>query len=186
MEGGPPSFPQGFTCPVVLRYLLMLLCFSPTGLSPSVAGLSRPVRLSFTVTLLEALQPHGFRHGLGSFPFARRYSGNRKFFLFLRVLRCFSSPGSLYPAYRFSWESLSMTSEGLPHSEISGSKPACGSPKLIAAYHVLHRLLAPRHPPCALCSLTFFSKSKFLSSSGLVRNCSPLSFFSMQLSRYTS
>ena len=33
--------------------------------------------------------------GLGSFPFARRYSGNRFFFLFLRLLRCFSSPGSL-------------------------------------------------------------------------------------------
>ena len=33
--------------------------------------------------------------GLGSFPFARRYLGNRCFFLFLRVLRCFSSPGSL-------------------------------------------------------------------------------------------
>ena len=32
--------------------------------------------------------------GLGSFRFARRYSGNRCFFLFLRVLRCFSSPGS--------------------------------------------------------------------------------------------
>ena len=32
--------------------------------------------------------------GLGSFPFARRYLGNRCFFLFLRVLRCFSSPGS--------------------------------------------------------------------------------------------
>ena len=35
--------------------------------------------------------PHA---GLGSFPFARRYSGNRCFFLFLRLLRCFSSPGS--------------------------------------------------------------------------------------------
>src|SRR5437763_1957211 len=30
----------------------------------------------------------------------------------------------------------------------------CGSPRLIAAYHVLHRLLLPRHPPCALSSLT--------------------------------
>jgi hypothetical protein len=29
-----------------------------------------------------------------------------------------------------------------------------GSPKLIAAYHVLHRWLAPRHSPCALSSLT--------------------------------
>ena len=35
------------------------------------------------------------RSGLGSFPFARRYLGNRFFFLFLRLLRCFSSPGSL-------------------------------------------------------------------------------------------
>src|SRR5215471_18427875 len=43
---------------------------------------------------------------------------------------------------------------GFPHSDISGSKPACGSPKLIAACHVLHRLLLPRHPPCALSSLT--------------------------------
>ena len=43
---------------------------------------------------------------------------------------------------------------GFPHSEIPGSKPVCGSPRLIAAYHVLHRLSAPRHPPCALHSLT--------------------------------
>ncbi len=39
---------------------------------------------------------------------------------------------------------------GLPHSEIHGSKLACSSPRLIAAYHVLLRLLMPRHPPCAL------------------------------------
>ena len=43
---------------------------------------------------------------------------------------------------------------GFPHSEISGSKLICSSPKLIAAYHVLHRLLMPRHSPCALYSLT--------------------------------
>jgi hypothetical protein len=42
---------------------------------------------------------------------------------------------------------------GFPHSEILGSKPACGSPRLIAACHVLLRLLAPRHPPYALSSL---------------------------------
>ena len=46
---------------------------------------------------------------------------------------------------------------GFPHSEISGSKPICGSPKLIAACHVLHRLLMPRHSPCALISLTSHS-----------------------------
>ena len=43
---------------------------------------------------------------------------------------------------------------GFLHSDIPGSKPACGSPRLIAACHVLHRLLAPRHPPYALSSLT--------------------------------
>jgi hypothetical protein len=42
---------------------------------------------------------------------------------------------------------------GLPHSEILGSQPARGSPRLIAACHVLPRLLAPRHPPDALLSL---------------------------------
>ena len=47
-----------------------------------------------------------------------------------------------------------MTRAGLPHSEIPGSKVICTSPRLIAAYHVLHRLLVPRHSPCALCSLT--------------------------------
>ena len=42
---------------------------------------------------------------------------------------------------------------GFLHSDIPGSKPACGYPRLIAACHVLHRLLAPRHPPYALSSL---------------------------------
>src|SRR5262245_19292767 len=50
-----------------------------------------------------------------------------------------------------------MTLGGLPHSEIPGSKPACGSPRLIAACHVLRRLSAPRHPPCTLSSLTNLS-----------------------------
>ena len=44
---------------------------------------------------------------------------------------------------------------GLPHSEISGSMDICSSPKLIAACHVLLRLLMPRHSPCALSSLTY-------------------------------
>ena len=42
-----------------------------------------------------------------------------------------------------------------PHSEISGSMLVCSSPKLIAAYHVFHRLPVPRHSPCALVRLTF-------------------------------
>ena len=42
---------------------------------------------------------------------------------------------------------------GFPHSEILGSKLVRSSPRLIAAYHVLHRLSAPRHPPDALKTL---------------------------------
>src|SRR5262249_13448474 len=56
----------------------------------------------------------------------------------------------MYSDHRY----LLITAGGFSHSDISGSTPACGSPKLIAANHVLHRLLAPRHPPCALSSLT--------------------------------
>ena len=53
---------------------------------------------------------------------------------------------------------------GFPHSEISGSLAMCAYPKLIAAYHVLHRLLMPRHSPCTLSSLNFMSYRKsFLS-----------------------
>ena len=51
--------------------------------------------------ILRSLTPSCTHDGLGSFPFARRYSGNRVFFLFLRVLRCFSSPGSL--PYVMDW-----------------------------------------------------------------------------------
>ena len=49
---------------------------------------------------------------------------------------------------------IEYSSIGFPHSEICGSKLICSSPQLIAACHVLHRLLMPRHSPCALISLT--------------------------------
>ena len=49
---------------------------------------------------------------------------------------------------------LEVSSSRFPHSEISGSMGICPSPKLFAAYHVLHRLLVPRHPPYALISIT--------------------------------
>ena len=44
---------------------------------------------------------------------------------------------------------------GFPHSDIHGSLNICFSPWLFAAYHVFRRLLVPRHPPCALISLTY-------------------------------
>jgi hypothetical protein len=53
-------------------------------------------------------------------------------------------------------------SGGLPHSEIHGSKVILTSPWLIAEYHVLHRLLLPRHPPNALFALDLIQKKQGL------------------------
>ena len=60
---------------------------------------------------------------------------------------------------------------GFPHSDICGSMCICHSPQLFAAYHVFHRLLVPRHPPCALYSLTITDSHQHKQ----YRNC-PLSF----------
>src|SRR5215813_319887 len=92
--------------------------------------------------------------GLGCSAFARRYWRNHCCFLFLRVLRWFTSPRCLLTAYGFSGGFSGINRSGFPHSDIPGSKLVCSSPGLIAAYRVLHRLLAPRHSPYALSSLT--------------------------------
>jgi hypothetical protein len=65
---------------------------------------------------------------------------------------------------------------GFSHSDISGSQPICGSPKLFAAYHVLLRHSMPGHSPCALSNLTKL-KSRCLS------RCYFLYTLSMQFSK---
>ena len=135
----------------------MSLPFSLTGLSPSLAGLSRTVLLTVGN---QSCSPnpamHAWRFGLRPFrsPLLRT---SKIFFLFLRLLRCFSSPGSPCMAIKQSFVYHTVTGvfpAGFPHSEICGSPDICSSPQLIAAYHVFHRLLVPRHPPCALVRLT--------------------------------
>ena len=90
LTGWSPLIPTRF---LVSRGTLdpaLLLSVSPTGLSPSLAGLSRTVPLQSEV--INAVRtPECTHSGLGSFHFARRYFENRVFFLFLRLLRCFSS-----------------------------------------------------------------------------------------------
>ena len=80
-------------------------------------------------------------------------------FLFLQVLRWFTSLRCLLTAYVFSGGSFGISQRGFPHSEIPGSKLICSSPGLIAAYRVLHRLLVPRHSPYTLSSLTIRTRS---------------------------
>ena len=88
------------------------LPLSNTRLSLSLAGFPKTILLAFS-SLSQSITPECTHSGLGSFPFARRYSGNRCFFLFLRVLRCFSSPGSpcmaMYSPYS-NWGFLSQVS----------------------------------------------------------------------------
>src|SRR3954454_10199018 len=42
LEDGPPRFPPDYTCPAVLGYHPGGMSFSSKGLSPSMAGRSRP------------------------------------------------------------------------------------------------------------------------------------------------
>ena len=61
--------------------------------------------------------------------------------------------------YLIQYAILEFCSSVLPHSVISGSMLICSSPKLFAACHDLHRLLMPRHSPCALYSLTYVEEN---------------------------
>ncbi len=125
------------------------LLASRKGLSPAMAGLSRPFR-SQSVCDSAVLQPRGCiaTVSVWALPRSLATTGGITFcFLFLEVLRCFSSLRS--PHYNCVMMTVLQT-DGLSHSEIRGSRDICSYPRLIAAYHVLHRLHEPRHPPCAL------------------------------------
>ncbi len=94
---------------------------------------------------MQSYNPAAARHpGLGCSLFARHYSGNHYCFLFLSLLRCFSSGGWL------SFEYTDFIGMGCPIRIPGDIALVCSSPRLFAAYHVLHRLLLPRHPPSAL------------------------------------
>ena len=105
-------------------------------------------------------------HGLGSSLFARHYWGNRSFLSSPPGTKMFQFPG--FAPYISTVPGLQPG--GLPHSDTPGSSPVCGSPGLFAAYRVLHRLPKPRHPPCALTSLS-------LSESFMIREIVNLLYF---------
>ena len=100
----------------------------------------------FVTPMCQALQPRSSKPDrFGLFPVRSPLLG--EYFLFLWVLRCFSSPGSLLPIYIFNWEMPLVRNGRFPYSDIPGSAPVHGSSGLIAVSHVLHRHLTPRHPP---------------------------------------
>ena len=111
MADGPAGFPRGFPCPAVLGILPGSSSVLATGLLPSMADLSRSLAyptLSFRKSHDPWEQAPRFRllrirsplltESLRSFPQGK----SPCCFLFLRVLRCFSSPGLPPSAYGFS------------------------------------------------------------------------------------
>ena len=127
---------------------------SPTGFSPSVMP---AFQLTSTRNFEDSAGPypsHPFGYSVWALP--------RSLAATYGITFVFSSSGYLdvsvhrVPSLNL-WIQFKVTevfSAGLPHSDICGSKIICISPQLFAAYHVFHRLLVPRHPPCALHSLT--------------------------------
>ena len=93
LRGGPRLFPQDFTCLVVLWILLCRFVFHVRGFHPLRPAFPGPFHLT-SRSRPQSEPQHASHPGLGSSRFARRYFGNHFCFLFLRLLRCFSSPGS--------------------------------------------------------------------------------------------
>ena len=108
---------------------------SCTGLSPSLAGFPKTVPLPSPVTSA-VRTPECSHPGLGSFLFARRYLGNHCCFLFLRLLRCFSSPGSLYMAMYSPYSDRSFSCRVSPFRNLRVN----GYLLLTVAYRSLSRL----------------------------------------------
>jgi hypothetical protein len=100
------------------------------------------------------LQPRICRNisGLGSFPFARHYSGNHCYFLFLRLLRCFSSARSRFIRHVFNMSGFPIRKSP---DRVSFADPRCLS-QLITSFFASESLGIPRVP-----FLTFFSLYPF-------------------------
>ena len=122
---------------------------SVTGLSPAVAGLSRPFSSRFRYHVVVLLpRPCVATRTVWALPRSLATTGGIiDLFSLPPGTKMFQFPGfASVPRARI----ITLQVTGLSHSEISGSRAICAYPKLIAAYHVLHRLREPRHPPDAL------------------------------------
>ena len=135
--------------------LTCCLPLSDTRLSRPLAGFSKTILLAFSL-LIVVLTPECTHSGLGSSDFARRYFRNRFFFLFLSLLRCFSSGGS--PCMTM----YSSCSDGVFLRQVSPFRnPRIkGYLHLPVAYRSLSRLssaLSAKASTLRSCSLNLFS-----------------------------
>ncbi len=156
MESGLPSFPRDYTCLVVLRIPLRVReAFGYVTITPCGPAFQR-IHLAFgLVTLLmRSYNPPMQASRFGLFRFRSPLLPESRLIYFPPGTEMVHFPGLARTRLCIQRAVPEVHSGGFPHSDIPGSKPACGSPRLFAACHVLHRLLAPRHPPYALSSLT--------------------------------
>jgi hypothetical protein len=128
LGGGPPDFPQGFSCPVVLWILLSDFRFRLLDFHH--LWFAFPIQFEYFPSITSAvLNPIPIAwFGLACFLFARHYLGNRVFFLLLLLLRCFSSQRFPSIAYFIQLWITELFSAGFPHSDIYGSQTVCVSP----------------------------------------------------------
>ena len=102
---------------------------SYTGLSPSMVCFPKTFLLDSSDRLCSPNPKSITTLSLGSSYFARHYFRNRVFFLFLWVLRCFSSPRSLLIHYfTYVWIISLFSLIEFPHSDIYGLMDICSSP----------------------------------------------------------
>ena len=150
LEGGPPGFPQDYTCPTVLGILLGVVRLRV----PGCHRLWRAVPGRFGLASCSHVavpQPQPCKHDwFGLAPVRSPLLRGSRLLSLPPGTEMFQFPGL---ASRTCVRDDGLAAAGLPHSEILGSQLVCSSPRLIAAYHVLHRLSVPRHPPCALTRL---------------------------------
>ena len=125
----------------------MHLTISPTGLSPPTVGLPRPFGYH-DLSIMKVLQPR--INPVWALPTSLAATTGIDFSFFSSRYLDVSVPRVPFLQLCIGCRIHEVCSCGFPHSDISGSRDICSSPKLIAAYHVFHRLLVPRHPPCAL------------------------------------
>ena len=158
LRGGPRSFPQGFSCLVVLWILPRLLKLRLRGSHP--LWLVFPVPFPCLSWSLMQSEPRSARTTVWALPGSLAATSGIDV-SFRNVLSFFSSGYLDVSVHRVPLHALwihawihGVCPCGFPHSDIRGSRDICSSPRLFAAYHVFRRLSVPRHPPCALSCLT--------------------------------
>ena len=165
MGDGPPRFRRNFTCSAVLRIHSGGKRISITGLLPSLADRSRSIHLPFFLVTPYGMSYNPKTHAswFGLIPFRSPLLRKSRLLSLPSGTEMFQFPELPFTTYEFSDERYPITDSGFPHSDIPESTLTYSSSRHIGVCPVLHRLLVPRHSPCALIHLTSIREKTFQS-----------------------